>query len=155
MTRLFSSLRISACLRPTLVSLLVLCHSSLQAQEHGDLDLILLCQGIGEAVGMVREGRDSGLADDDNEGVHVIARISEHAQTDLMPPINEFIDSSDQLPAQWVATLYAHACMFDYHTDYAQVKLIARLVAVQCDLTQADLECVQNIFVHLPEQQVI
>ncbi|RDV27476.1 hypothetical protein DXV75_05460 [Alteromonas aestuariivivens] len=140
-----------------LITLLILPGHSAPAlaQHNGDWDTLVLCEGMGDAVGLVREGRESGIDDNENQGVDMINRISAHAQTDLMPAINGFIDSSRQLPAVWAAPLFTHACLFNYLYDFATVERISRLIAYRCKLKEPDMKCIQEVFISLPQQQVI
>lgn len=125
------------------------------AQMHGSPDQVMWCEGLGNTVGLTLSQRNDGVEESENEGVQLLSQIGEHMQTDLLGQVNQFLNRTRPLSAQWSALLYTHACMYQYTTDEAQLKLISLLIPVKCEAEQPDLMCLQQLVAQLPPTEAI
>ncbi len=137
-----------------LLAALCTCFQS-AASPQGHTEAVLLCHGLGETVGMIYDQRESGIADEDNRGLAILAQIEEELEQDLLPMVNAFIENTSPLPAAWRATLFTHACLYDYTEDTEQVVLMSQLINQQCNLKRTEASCIDKVFASLPDHKVI
>ncbi|GGF80509.1 hypothetical protein [Alteromonas lipolytica] len=115
-------------------------------------DLMALCQGLGQAVTSVSQGREQRIDDEQNEGIQVLKRLSAHSGTDFITPITTFLQRADSLPFLVQGMLYTHACWHSYQDNPAKVSLMASLLPYRCDLSSPTMACIDRAFLTLPQQ---
>ena len=113
-------------------------------------NMTALCQGLGQATATVALGREQGVPDEENEGVQVLKRISQHSGNDFVSHIGKFLSQSEELPSMWQGMLYTHACWHSYQDNPAQVSLMASLLPFRCDLKSPAMDCIDKTFLTLP-----
>ena len=113
-------------------------------------NMLALCQGLGQATATVAQGREQGVPDDENEGVKVLKRISQHSGNDFVSHIGQFLNQTQDLPYLWQGMLYTHACWHSYQDNPAQVSLMSSLLPFRCDMDNPAMDCIDETFLTLP-----
>ena len=142
-------------LRATLI-LAVLCTSfPAKVASQGHTEAVLLCHGLGETVGMIHDQRENGVSDENNRGLAILEQLEQELEQNLLPVVDKFLENTTPLPAAWRATLFTHACLYNYTEDTEQVVLMSQLINQQCNLKHTEASCIDKVFASLPSHKVI
>ena len=116
---------------------------------------VMLCHGIADIVGRIKQQRQTGKSESDNDGLEILRQLEREVKQDLITPVDAFLANTERLPARWSAALFTHACLYNYTGNLAQVALMSTLISQQCDLKHTGIACIDKIFTTLPQQTAI